>query len=83
MNAFGKGWDLKTSAKKLKQLRRERVLSQRELAREAGVTGGTVIRLEHGQPEARPGTIRRLASALGVEPVELLADGNEYGGTHD
>lgn len=60
---------------KLKHLREEAVLSQRELAREAGLAYGTVWRLENGFPEARTGTIRKLAKALGVEPKTLLKRG--------
>lgn len=58
---------------KLRHLRDENVLSQRELARQANVAFGTVWRLENGFPDARQSTIRKLAEALGVEPRELLA----------
>jgi transcriptional regulator with XRE-family HTH domain len=57
---------------KLKALREEKVLSQRELARMAGLTQMTVWRIENGYRDARPGTIRKLAQALGVEPKELV-----------
>ncbi len=57
---------------KLKRLREEQVLSQRELARMAGLAQGTVWRLENGFKEARPLTIRKIAGALGVEPKELV-----------
>ena len=57
---------------KLKGLREERVLSQRELARMAGLVQMTVWRLENGYRDARPGTIRKIAAALGVKPKELL-----------
>ena len=57
---------------KLKKLREEKVLSQRELARMAGLTHTTVWRLENGFREARPGTIRKVAGVLGVEPKELV-----------
>lgn len=56
---------------KLKRLREEKVLSQRDLARMAGLTHTTVWRLEHGH-EARPGTIRKVAGVLGIEPRDLL-----------
>ena len=56
---------------KLKRLREEKVLSQRELARMAQLTHTTVWRIEHGH-QARPGTIRKVAGVLGVEPKELL-----------
>jgi transcriptional regulator with XRE-family HTH domain len=57
---------------KMKELREEKVLSQRELARMAGLTQMTVWRLENGYRDARPGTIRKLARVLGVEPKELV-----------
>ncbi len=44
---------------KLKRLREDRVLSQRELARMANLAYGTVWRLENGYPEARTSTIRQ------------------------
>jgi transcriptional regulator with XRE-family HTH domain len=57
---------------RLKALREENVLSQRELARMAGLTQMTVWRLENGYCDARPGTIRKIARILGVKPGELL-----------
>ncbi len=57
---------------KLKRLREDQVLSQRELARMANLAYGTVWRLENGFPEARTSTIRKLAGALGIEPRELV-----------
>jgi transcriptional regulator with XRE-family HTH domain len=57
---------------KMKALRHERVLSQRELAHMARLTQMTVWRLENGYRDARPGTIRKLAQVLGVEPKELV-----------
>ena len=55
---------------KLRSLRQSRFLSMRDLAELAGVGYVTVYRLEHGQ-RANYRTIRKLAAALGVEPVEL------------
>ncbi len=57
---------------KLKRLREEQVLSQRELARMAGLTHATIWRLENGFKEAHPQTIRKIAGVLGVEPRELV-----------
>jgi transcriptional regulator with XRE-family HTH domain len=57
---------------KMKRLREERVLSQRELASMAGLTQMTVWRIENGYRDARPQTIRKLARVLGVEPKELV-----------
>jgi transcriptional regulator with XRE-family HTH domain len=63
---------VEVDVEKLRRLRKDRVLSQRELARMAGLAQGTVWRLENGFPEARPSTIRKLAEALGIEPRELV-----------
>lgn len=60
---------------KLKELRERRALSQRDLAALSGVTHQTIWRLEGGQNQALPRTIRRLAEALGVEPTELMGKG--------
>lgn len=59
-------------ARKLKRLREDSVISQRELAREAKLSYGTVWRLENGHPNARPATIRKLAAVLGIPPRELV-----------
>lgn len=57
---------------RLRQLRQERALSLRELGERSGVAFDTINRLELGKQEAQPRTIRRLAEALGVEPIELM-----------
>jgi transcriptional regulator with XRE-family HTH domain len=60
---------------KLQRLREEQVLSQRDLARMAGLSHQTVWRFENGSTNAHPQTIRKIAGALGVEPRELLKRG--------
>ncbi len=55
----------------LRVLRLERGLSQRDLAARAGVTQQTVVHLELRRREPHPGTMRRMAEALGVEPAEV------------
>jgi transcriptional regulator with XRE-family HTH domain len=57
---------------KLRRLRKEHAWSQRDLARESGVAQDTITRLETGQREAQPRTVRRLAESLDVEPRELM-----------
>ena len=56
----------------LRGLRRSRGLSQRGLGRLAGISSGTVFRLENGFRGAYPATVRKLAAALGVPPAELV-----------
>ena len=57
---------------RLRELRRTRVLSMRELEELSGVSYNTIWRLETGRTGAQPRTIRRIAAALGVEPAELV-----------
>ena len=59
----------------LRELRRERGLSQYTLAQRAGVALATVREAELGRRRPQPSTVRRLAGALGVEPSDLLAEG--------
>jgi transcriptional regulator with XRE-family HTH domain len=59
---------------RLRGLRRERALSQRELSRMTGIAFDTISRLETGKQRAQPRTIRKLAGALGVEPRELMKE---------
>ncbi len=60
---------------RLRELRRRRVLTLRELEEESGVSYNTIWRLENGYRQARPSTIRKLARALGVDPAELVTAG--------
>jgi transcriptional regulator with XRE-family HTH domain len=60
-------------AENLKRLRRERYLSQDELARRSNVARQTIYRYERGSVAPLGRTVRALAEALGVEPQELAA----------
>lgn len=55
---------------RLKELREEAMLSQRDLAEQAGISQTTVVHAEAGT-DVRFVTVRKLAEALGVAPVEL------------
>ena len=57
---------------RLRELRREQVLSLRELEEKSGVSYNTIWRIEDGRQGAHPRTIRKLAKALGVDPKELI-----------
>lgn len=59
---------------RLRELRKDKVLSMRELEELAGVSYNTIWRLEAGRQGAHPKTIRKLAEALGVEPRELIRE---------
>lgn len=55
----------------LEQLRRERLLTIRDLAAAAGASTRTVVGIEHGRQTPHPGTIKRISAALGVEPKQV------------
>lgn len=57
----------------LRRLRIERFLSQRELARQAGLHAVTLARLEAGTTAPSARSVRALAATLGVEPRDLAA----------
>jgi transcriptional regulator with XRE-family HTH domain len=59
---------------KLRAIREDRFLSHRELAKLAGVSPTTVLNLEtNSETTAQRRTVRKLAKALGIEPVELVS----------
>ena len=62
-----------TFAENLRRLRVERFLSQRELARQAGLHAVTLVRLEAGATAPSTRTVRALAAALGIEPRDLTS----------
>jgi transcriptional regulator with XRE-family HTH domain len=70
--------------RRVKELRRALLLSQRELAQLAGVVTETVNRIER-QPERtfRPDTVRHLAKVLGVDPHELMVNEPEGVNPHE
>jgi transcriptional regulator with XRE-family HTH domain len=57
---------------RLKELRRDRMLTQRDLAEHADVALSTIVNLEKQHTAPRFGTIRKLAGALDVEPFVLM-----------
>ncbi len=58
----------------LRELRRNRGLTQRELAKLAEVSPGSVYRLENGLRGAYPATLRKLAAALEVPTEDLVRE---------
>lgn len=60
-------------AKRLKQLRAEREITQAVLARRAGVTLSYIGRLETGRHDPQLSTLTKLAKALKVRVGELVA----------
>jgi len=66
---------MEVNVERLKELRREQVLSLRELEERSGVSYNTIWSIEDGRQGAHPRTIRKLAEALGVQPSELIREG--------
>lgn len=58
----------------MKRIREERGLSKGRLARDAGVSRLTVLRIEYGRQQPRRSTVVKLAGALEVEPEELAPE---------
>jgi transcriptional regulator with XRE-family HTH domain len=65
---------MEVNVQRLRELRRQKVLSMRELEEMSGVSYNTIWRLETGKTGAQPRTIRRIAAALGVDPAELVKE---------
>ena len=59
---------------RLKDLRFRAGLTQEELAQKAGTTQTTVARIERDAVQPEITTIRKLATALGKTPGDLLGD---------
>lgn len=57
--------------KAIRQLRRERGISQEALAYEAGVTSGTLSLIERGRSNPTWGTVQGIAVALNLDIAEL------------
>ena len=57
---------------RLKELRVERLLSQRDLAEKARLSPTTIAKIEKDRVEPNFGTMRKLCRALDVEPSKLI-----------
>jgi len=58
-------------SKRIKTLRSEKNMTQQDLSRKSGIPQPYISRLERGEHSPSAKTIRRLATALGVEPKDL------------
>ena len=59
--------------RKIKDLRHSLQLSQADLAEDAGIRRALVSNIERGDANPTLDSIVRIATALGVEPAELLS----------
>jgi len=71
-NALMKTMDEKTTAEKVREIRKERGLYQHELAARAKLSVQTVRNVEAGRHEPELPTLRKIAKALGVPLADLL-----------
>ncbi len=62
---------MEVDVEKIVELRVNQGLTQRELARRAGVSNTSLWKIERGGG-ATPPTLKKLADVLGVKPVDLL-----------
>lgn len=59
---------------RVRELRQRRMLTQAELAEEAGITESTINRIEQGHAQApRISTIRKIAKVLDVPAEDLIS----------
>jgi transcriptional regulator with XRE-family HTH domain len=64
--------------KTIRELRTKAWLSQKELAKRSGVHRVTIMRLELGREKPHGSTLRKLAEALGVDPVIITGPWRGY-----
>jgi transcriptional regulator with XRE-family HTH domain len=60
----------------LRHIRTMRGMNQVDLAKASGVAQNTISEIELGKREARPGTLKKLADALGVEIADFFPKGH-------
>ena len=65
---------MEVDVEKIRELRIDQGLTQRELARRAGISHTSVWKIERGGG-ATPPTLKKLADVLGVRPTVLLKGG--------
>jgi transcriptional regulator with XRE-family HTH domain len=56
----------------LKDIREQKGISLRDLALEADLSANTISEIELGKRDPRMTTVVKLASALGIDPADLL-----------
>lgn len=66
-----------TTGELIRQKRKQAGLTQRELGERAGIAEPTIRKYESNRLNPKPATLKKIASALGVEWYELLSDDSE------
>ena len=59
---------------RLKQIRKRKLMSQRDLAEKAGISQNALVQIENNRVDPHYQTLRKLVEALDVEPDELLGE---------
>jgi transcriptional regulator with XRE-family HTH domain len=68
---------------RLEQLRIDRLLSRRELAKETGVSVGTIRRIEEQEGGIQIATLRKLVDFFEVSATEMLGDAIHVPSAHE
>jgi transcriptional regulator with XRE-family HTH domain len=63
---------IKKFGRNLKEIREKKGISLRDLALEADLSANTISEIELGKRDPRMTTVVKLASALGIDPADLL-----------
>ena len=61
-----------TIGERIQAARERKVYARSELAKLAGLSYMGLYRIETGMRQPRPSTIRKIAAALGVDPITLV-----------
>ena len=69
-----------TVAEKIKAARNAAGITQKELGNRMGVSDASIAQYESGERNPKVDTLRRLATALGIELSSLISVSNEFSG---
>lgn len=62
------------NASKIREARTAQLLTQEEVAHEAGLSVAQISRIESGQHTPRVKSLKKIAAALGLDPHDLIED---------
>jgi uncharacterized Tic20 family protein/DNA-binding XRE family transcriptional regulator len=69
--------DAKQLGNKIQELRKEKGMTQEDLAEKTGLSVRTIQRIESGEVDPRTYTLHQIADALGIDITELTKDPGE------